>query len=72
VCEVEKEDGTNVYMGAEHSFDGSDVHSVWAGHKGALVIITQHWEEGLEMTSQSVHYDGDPIGPVHAPNVKYQ
>jgi hypothetical protein len=72
VCEMTKEDGTNIYMGAEHPFNGTDVHSVWAGHKGALVIITQHWAEGLEMTSQSVHYEGEPLGPVHAPNVKPQ
>lgn len=69
ICEMTNEDGTNVYMGAQHPFDGTDVHSVSSGHKGALVIITQHWEEGLEMTSQSVHYEGEPIGPVHAPNV---
>lgn len=66
ICDVAKEDGTNVYMGAEHPFNGTDVHSVWAGHKGAMVIITQHWAEELEMTSQSVHYTGDAIGPIHA------
>ena len=70
VCDHEAADGTNPYMGAEHPFDGTDIHTVWAGHKGALVIITQHWAEGLDMSSQSVHYTGEPLGPIHAPNIK--
>jgi len=59
-------DGTNVAFGNYLSFDSDDYHTVGAGHKGGLVAICQHWEEGLTMSSQSVHYTGEPIGPEHS------
>jgi hypothetical protein len=65
-------DGTNIAFGKHLSFGSDDYHTVGAGHKGGLVAICQHWAEGLTMSSQSVHYVGEPLGPVHAPNVKPQ
>lgn len=61
-----KDDGTCVASGFHTDFDASDWHSVKIGHMGGILIITQHWEEGITMTSQSVHYIGEPIGPEHA------
>lgn len=60
-----KEDGTCVIMGNYTDFDPEDWHSVKLGDKGGFVLVTQKWEEGLKMTSQSVHYVGEPIGPEH-------
>lgn len=61
-----KDDGTCVISGYYTDFDPTDWHTVKIGEKGGVVMVTQKWEEGLKMTSQSVHYVGEPIGPEHS------
>ena len=58
-------DGTNILFGLSFDFGSDDFHHVKVGQKGGLIAITQKWEEGLKMSSQSVQYIGDPIGPHH-------
>jgi hypothetical protein len=58
-------DGTNVLFGMSFDFESEDYHQVSVGPKGGLIAITQKWDEGLAMSSQSVQYVGDPIGPHH-------
>lgn len=64
-ADVANPDGTNVLFGHAIDFSGDDYHQVDVGPKGGLIAITQKWDEGLEMSSQSVQYVGDPIGPHH-------
>ena len=65
ISDLAREDGCNVAFGSTQSFCADDWHAVKIGPKGALIAITQKWDIGLEMTSQSVHYVGPPIGPLH-------
>jgi hypothetical protein len=69
-ADMKKEDGTNVGFGTVWDFSGSDQHTVKTGPRGGLIAITQYWPEHLTMSSQSVHYVGDPIGPEHATKIK--
>jgi len=64
-AEQAKPDGTNVLFGLTLDFTSDDYHQVNVGPKGGLIAITQRWDEGLKMSSQSVQYVGDPIGPQH-------
>jgi hypothetical protein len=68
--DVANPDGTNVAFGQSHTFDGDGTHIVGTGPKGGLIAITQYWPEGIKMSSQSVHYVGEPIGPEHAQYIK--
>jgi len=65
-----REDGCNVLFGIINDFCGDDFHQVHIGPKGGLIAITQKWDEGLVMASQSVQYVGEPIGPEHSPHIK--
>jgi hypothetical protein len=66
--EVNK-DGCSIIMGHHTDFVGDDFHTVKSGTLGGMVAITQHWEDGLKMSSQSVQYEGVPIGPTHSVKV---
>lgn len=69
-CDKAREDGCNILFGVSNDFCGEDFHQVHIGHRGGLIAITQHWAEGLEMSSQSVQYTGEPIGPEHGPRIQ--
>lgn len=62
-------DGTCVIFGYDTPMSVTDWHTVTVGAKGGILIITQKWNDGLTMTSQSVHYVGEPIGPEHAKHI---
>lgn len=64
--DIANPDGTNIAFGQYHKFDGKSTHIVGTGHKGGLVAVTQKWDDGIKMSSQSVHYVGAPIGPEHS------
>jgi hypothetical protein len=64
-CDNAREDGCNILFGFVNDFTGDDYHQVYTGHRGGLVAITQEWDEGLIMSSQSVQYIGESIGPEH-------
>lgn len=69
-ADMKNEDGTNVGFGSVWPFDAYDSHTVKTGPRGGLIAITQWWPEHLTMSSQSVHYVGDPIGPEHETHIK--
>jgi hypothetical protein len=68
--DIANADGTNIAFGKHHSFSGESTHIAGTGHKGGLIAITQKWPEGVKMSSQSVHYVGDPIGPEHSKHIR--
>lgn len=68
--DMKNPDGTNIGFGTVWDFSESDEHTVKTGPRGGLIAITQYWPEHLTMSSQSVHYVGDPIGPDHAGRIK--
>jgi hypothetical protein len=68
-AKMAREDGCSVIMGHLTEYVGDDFHTVDVGPMGGMIAITQHWEEGIKMSSQSVQYIGTPIGPEHGARV---
>ena len=64
-------DGTSVMFGVlTGELTYPSTHSVGGGPNGSAMISFEHWPEGVKPTSISLDWEGNPVGNIHANELK--
>lgn len=64
------EDGTSILFKQKVVVDPNDTHGLTTYRRGFAFLSIEHWPDGVEPTSVTLHWEGETTGDIHSNIIK--